>query len=86
MKLHWGEQTGIDPGPFPHESSAESQKEFWKKFSQFNHSFVYENECPRCSTINRCYTQQDHNPEYHAEIYIECRYCLEKILFMLPVN
>lgn len=81
-ELRWGEQTI----PRPEGQPDWGNPEYMKKTNEAYNSHVYEQMCPTCETVNRCYTQQDESPEYYSDVYLECRQCLEKVLFKLPVN
>ncbi len=48
--------------------------------------FLYEIKCNICETPNRCWTQSDKDPEYYSNVFLECKQCMNRIRFSLPVN
>ncbi len=45
----------------------------------------YKKKCSSCGINHLILTQRDDDPEYHTDIYLQCK-CGEFIEFILPVN
>ena len=54
--------------------------DFGSKYAQ-----TYEERCEHCGYSVLISAQQDRNPEYYTEVYVQCP-CGESVRFRLPVN
>lgn len=45
----------------------------------------YIEKCCCCEKLITIFTQEDDNPEYYTNVYVECD-CGQKVEFTLPVN
>lgn len=65
--------------------SRKEQELFWERSHRAYNSFQYESECDQCEKSIFVETQKDNNPEYYADVYVNCD-CGGFAKFELPVN